>query len=208
MTVYGWPVTVTTRPTTAGSSEATMPQGVAEDRHPISPLHIVRIRKQAAVLGTGTEDGEVVAADLHAVDAFGVVIAGKTHRLRLDLVRVDSAQRGRSLADVAVIRVRGGVEAPAALRPADVHEAVRFRETGQRPEEQRARDGEDGRVRADADRERQGGRDREQRASHQQTHGVARILEPGFEQGSSYEVFRVLRGTEVRGSVCPRLAGP
>ena len=95
---------------------------------------------------------------------------------------VHAVERRRACAQVEVIGIRAGIERVAAPDgAADVDETMGFGDAGRRTEEQRVRDGEDRRVRADADGERHRGCEREERIAPEEAQGVPDVLRNAAE---------------------------
>jgi hypothetical protein len=167
--------------------EAALPELVAEHgERRRAGLIAVRRREQPADLWMRAEDVEVVGRHHVAEDPLGAVGAAEAHRLGAQLVGVDVSEHGVARPDVEVVRVGAVVEAAAVLAAADIDEPSGLDDADRCLEQQRVGDREDRGVGADADRQRGGRRQREQRVAAQQPRGVADVLQPGIEHGRYY----------------------
>src|SRR6185369_8862203 len=149
--------------------------------------------------GPRAEHVEIVGGDHVAVDALGAVAAAEAHWRGAEAVRVDPCEHGVPRTDIEVVRIGTVVETLAVPRSADIDQAIRLDDTGRRLEQKSVRDREDRRVRADANGERQGRGQREERVAAQQARGVANVLHPGVEHEPYYAVRRerfTLRGLQ------------
>ena len=121
---------------------------------------------------------EVVGGDHVAVNALGAVASAEAHRRGAEAVRVHPGEHGVPRTDVKVVRIGTVVETLAVPRSADIDQAIRLDDTGRRLEQEGVRDGEDRRVRADANGERQSRGQRKERVAAQQARGVANVMKP------------------------------
>src|SRR5262249_53275618 len=150
--------------------EAPLPERMAEDcNRRGTRLFRVRWRKEPADMRTRAEHGEVVQRHHVAEDAFRAVRSAEAHWLGTETVRIDALEHGVAGANVKIVRVRPVVEAMAVLRAADVDEPAGIHNTGRRLEEQGVGNGEDRRVRADANGQGEHRSQSEQRIAHEQT---------------------------------------
>ena len=104
--------------------------------------------------------------------------------------------------DVEVLRGREPVFRDAQARRAvpEDHEPLRVR-VRQRPQQQRARDAEDGGIRADPDRERQHDRHREAGAPDEPAQGVREVVDEAAHESRSTQKRRVRASVRIAFSV-------
>ncbi|HEY7284130.1 MAG TPA: hypothetical protein VH497_01715 [Vicinamibacterales bacterium] len=156
-------------------SEAPLPVAPAED-HDVrfAGSGIVRRRQQPSDGRLDADDREVVAGHEQPVDAFSLAARGEVGPERD--VRGEAGKRRLGFFEVAEHRITEHPVAVALLaarirpglrpRRPDVHEPVRFRHR-QRTEQDLIEEREDGRVRADAERQRHDGHRRHERRLEQ-----------------------------------------
>jgi hypothetical protein len=152
--------------------EAPRPEAVTQDDNRArSRLITVARAEQTAGGGNGSQRREVVDGHHAAEDALSATIrtgAGDAHRLWEPRIGVDPIDRRCALADVEIVGIRAWTEADSAPTAADVHETGRLCDTGRGLEQERVGHGENRRIRANTNGERQHGRHRHERVAAQQ----------------------------------------
>ncbi len=163
-------------------AESALPQTVAQNDHVRRLGHEVLVGlKHAAARRRHAQQRKVRRRDEFSVDALGLL--GPDHRHALAVEGGDVLEALRSRAPIDVVRIRG----PPAFHSRAHDIAPQFHERGrilvrERPLADRVDEAEDGRVRADADRERQHRDDREARRFAERPQRVAHILRQRLER--------------------------
>jgi hypothetical protein len=123
----------------------------------------------------------------------------------------DAAEDGALVADRFVHRIGKARPAAAGDRGADFDQSIGTLHA-KLAQEQRVHETEDGGVRADAERERQHRREREDRVAPQQPRAIPHILNDRFHERTGARVANVLLhridAAELYGRGAPRLLGP
>jgi hypothetical protein len=132
--------------------------------------------EQAPGRGLHAEQLEVVRGHAMAPDALGAAGTREAHRRRGRLVAVDVLERGRPFAQVDEIGERDLLDVEVAAGfPADVDEPAGIGDPGRRPPQQRVGHGEDRRIHADSDGQREHGGQGEQRRAPERPDGVPQV---------------------------------
>ena len=161
--------------------------GEHDDRRLRGDLRFL-ICEDPALRGRRAEESQVARGDEHAEDAIRRVAAGEIHALPAKDTHVVEGAILRPPVDV--VRVHDAVAALCALDAPDGDHAVAVR-IGQRTKQDGVHHREDRRVRADAERQRERGDDRECRPAHESPGGELEILNDDI-----HVVSRVVRRRE------------
>jgi hypothetical protein len=156
------------------AAEARLPQLVADDADRGTVGQILVRGEIAADRRQDTERRKERAADAQAVQLLGIAVAGQREIVERRVA--DRAERVRVLAKLLVPRPRDGGRVQVDLRVVgpDGHQRRGIRNR-HRVEDKPIVDGEQRRVRGDADRDRQHGDDRERRALPERADGLLEI---------------------------------
>jgi hypothetical protein len=152
---------------------------MAQHDHRFGPrsIHGVSV-EQATRSRCRTEHGEVIAGHRRGEHSFGrgrIARAAQAHGSREQARRVHTVERRHTMTQVEVVRIRAVAEAAAGRACADVDECSRICHAHRGAEQERVSDGEDRRVGADADRQRQHRGRGEQRIPAEQPRRVAHV---------------------------------
>jgi hypothetical protein len=167
---------------------------VADDGERVraGPVVVLR-REEAARRGAHAEHVEVVARHVEGEPALRHVVAGRGEA-HVRLLR--GGEPGEGVALIAEVYVVGerrrAVEPAAEITRVDLDEPRRIADADDGAQQYRVDEAEDGRVRADAERERQHRRGREARTLQENSDGVAQIM-PNSSHHSPQSQSRSLR---------------
>ena len=158
------------------AGKAPLPEPEAHHRERIRvPVALVGRRDQPASRRRDAEHVEVVAGHQLTLHALGLVSGAQ-----VEGVHRRDRQAGHHRIPGAIVQVVGirGVAQIVLVRvlPADVHQAVGLGDAGERPQQQRVHEAEDRRVRADPERQRRDGDQRERRVLEQHAESEPEVL--------------------------------
>ena len=155
------------------AAEAILPERVADDRFGWRVRAVFGFAEQAAHARAHADDVEETAGDTPAAEPFRVVDAGERHRLGAR--QREGVERVLTRAPVDEIRPRHRHLRAVGPDLVQVDEAIRLW-IRQRPQQDAVDEREDGRGRADAERQRDEDDGGERRRPGERAHGVANVL--------------------------------
>ena len=156
------------------AAEPPRPQAVAEHGNGAAPRTILLLRKRAPPKDGRTEQPEELGADASAAKLLDAVAAGVIEHVVVE--RRGLLDDARLLAPMRELRGGRGGAGSLRRRVHEEHHAIRLGRR-QRLQQHRVQDREDGRVRADPERQRRDGGERERRRLDERADGVAQVGE-------------------------------
>ena len=162
------------------SAKSPLPQAVTEHNHIPSVWAVFGSGKSPSCNHRRTQDRKIIGAYMHTLDLFRLIAARQVQSGASAVVRGSLPKDARLLPpDIELGHVRAG-ERPLIAGVHQMHERLRIR-IGERLEQNRINDREDGGIRADPDRNHKNREDRESRSLQQRSHRKANVAPGRFK---------------------------